>query len=264
MDDSPRSKPGNRFLPFIVIIGFLIVLTLAAIRFWPTRTDTTGAPAASQSASEAGDAETSGKSPSGADIPYDQVTRDESLKSLMAERKEKYRVEEGVDVIAQSDETVTIQGNRISMKEIQELIRQKTGEIAEESISPDGSPGGQPLEMLGIYVVQPGDNIWNIHFRFLKDHFQQKQIGLSPKADEPDSKGYSSGIGKLLKFSENLVYIYNIKDKKLDTDLHVVEPYSKIIVYKMDMIFELLDNIDYGQIDEIRFDGDTLWIPPAS
>lgn len=180
----------------------------------------------------------------------------------MADRKEQYQVGDGIDMLAQSDETVTIQGNRISMKDIQELIRQKTGELTEETIGPGGQPVGAALEMFGLYVVQPGDNIWNIHFHFLQDHLRKKQIDLSPLADEPNSKGYSSGIGKLLKFSENLVYIYNIKDQSLDDDLNIIEPYSKIIVYKMDTIFHLLDQIDANKIDRIRFDGDTLWIPP--
>jgi hypothetical protein len=73
--------------------------------------------------------------------------------------------------------------------------------------------------------------------------------------------GYSSGVGKLLKFSENIVYIYNVKEKDFSQDLNLIEPHSKIIVYKMDRVFELLEQIDFGNINRIRFDGDTLWIP---
>jgi hypothetical protein len=242
----------------LVVIALLILAALAIIRFWP---DTFGK--ATPSPTDA-DAPPQGETAPGAELPFDQLNKDESLTSLMADRKEQYQVGDGIDMLAQSNETVTIQGNRISMKDIQELIRQKTGELTEETIGPSGQPVDAAPEMFGLYVVQPGDNIWNIHFRFLQDHFRQKRIDLSPLADEPNPEGYSSGIGKLLKFSENLVYIYNIKDKTLDSDLNVIEPYSKIIIYKMDTIFQLLDQIDANRIDQIRFDGDTLWMPPES
>lgn len=263
MEDAPKPQAKHRSPLPLVIVGLLIVLILAAIRFWPealTPSGTTGPPGATNATEE----EAAGQAAEGAQIPYNEADQDAAIQSLMAERKEQYQVGEGVDILAQSDESVTIGGNRVSMKDIQELIRQKTGEIAEEAIGPDATAPGRPLEMFGLYVVKPGDNIWNIHFQFLIDHFRQKQVQVAPLADEPNNKGYSSGIGKLLKFSENLVYIYNIKEKRLETDLDVIEPHSKILVYKIDMILKLLGNIDYNQIDEIRFDGDTLWIPPAS
>jgi len=113
----------------------------------------------------------------------------------------------------------------------------------------------------GIYIVQAGDNIWNIHFQFLKDYFDHRGIALSPLADEPNRRGSSSGIGKLLKFSENMVYIYNVRERKIDVDLNLIHPLSKIVVFKMKQVFTLLDGIDYGRVNRIQFDGETLWIP---
>ena len=49
------------------------------------------------------------------------------------------------------------------------------------------------------------DNIWNIHFEFLKEYFQYRGIVVTDSADEPKKKGGSSGIGRILKFSENMV-----------------------------------------------------------
>ena len=58
-----------------------------------------------------------------------------------------------------------------------------------------------------------------------------------------------------------MVYIYNVKERDFSQDLNLIEPYSKIIVYKMDRVFQLLEQLDYGNIDRIQFDGDTLWVP---
>jgi hypothetical protein len=43
--------------------------------------------------------------------------------------------------------------------------------------------------------------------------------------------------------------------------LNLIEPDSKIVVYKMDRVFELLEQLDYENINSIQFDGDTLWVP---
>jgi hypothetical protein len=194
-------------------------------------------------------------------IDYDKLGSDEALQSLMTQRKEDYDVGEGIDIIARSDETVQIGGTTVSMKELQKAIQLKLGEIAEETLGPDGLPIIQPAESYGIYIVQPGDNIWNIHFRFLKDYFARRNITLSAVADEPVKQGYSSGVGKLLKFSENMVYIYNIKDKQFSENLNLIEPQSKIVIYKMDRVFAFLEQVDYTNINRIQFDGDTLWVP---
>ncbi len=194
-------------------------------------------------------------------IEYGKLDSDPELKNMMDARKEALHVGEGIDIIAKSDETLQIGKNRVSMKELQDQIRLKLGEIGEETLGPDGQPLPADPETFGIHVVQPGDNIWNIHFAFLQDYFRRRGIALTPSADEPNHRGFSSGVGKLLKFSENMVYIYNVKDKAFSQDLNLIEPDSKIVVYKMDRVFELLEQLDYENINRIQFDGDTLWVP---
>ncbi len=76
--------------------------------------------------------------------------------------------------------------------------------------------------------------------------------------------GYSSGVGKILKFSEKLVHIYNLKTDQIDTNLSVLDPLQKVVIYKMDVIFDLLDQLDYKRVDRLEFDGETLWIPQES
>ncbi len=116
-------------------------------------------------------------------------------------------------------------------------------------------------EIYGIHVVRPEDNIWNIHFEFLKEYFQNRGIRLSPLSDEKTQEGISSGVGKILKFSEKMVHIFNIKERELQSDLNMIHPLSKIVVFNMGQAFDLLNQIDYENITEIRFDGENLWVP---
>jgi len=142
------------------------------------------------------------------------------------------------------------------------------GDISPEThldIYPPQSP--KPYETstyLGIRVVQPGTNIWEIHFALLKEYFQYKGVQISPNADEPKKSGESSGVGKILKFSEQLVNIYNLKTQTFEHDLNVIQPMSVIVIYNMSQIFGVLDDIDYSVIDRIEFDGESLWIPSVS
>ncbi len=117
-------------------------------------------------------------------------------------------------------------------------------------------------EIYGIHVVRSGDNIWDIHFNFLREYFDYREIHLSPAADEP-VRGRSTGVGKILKFSENMVFIYNVREERLVTDLNLIHPHSKIVVFNMGEALSLLSQIDYENIDRIYFDGETLWIPGA-
>ncbi len=113
----------------------------------------------------------------------------------------------------------------------------------------------------GVYIVRPGDNIWNIHFQFLKENFKYRGITLSPVADEPDARGVSSGVGKILKFAEGMVYIYNLQEQQLEDNIDIIHPLSKIIVFNMARAIELIREIDQEDIKHIQFDGETLWLP---
>ncbi len=119
-------------------------------------------------------------------------------------------------------------------------------------------------DMFGVYVVKRNDNIWNIHFAFLKDYFENKGVSISPVADEPENGGKSSGVGKILKFAERIVYIYNIRERKLDVNLDLISPKSKIVVFRMEEIFAFLDELNLETVDRIRFDGENIWIPAES
>ncbi len=194
-------------------------------------------------------------------IDYEDLEKDNTLKTLMENRKEELGIQKSLDLIVESDETFIVGGLKVSMREILEKAFTKSGEVYQEEISASGGSTPGKIRAYGIHVVQPGDNIWNIHFYILKEYYAFKGIQLTAKADEPGNLGFSSGVGKILKFSETMVIIYNLIEKKVVEDINLLEPLSKIVVYNMDEVFSLLEEINYDNVDKIQFVGKNIWIP---
>jgi hypothetical protein len=194
-------------------------------------------------------------------IDYGKIKEnsDSTLTDLMNERKEPYGVEQSIDMIVKSDESIKVGDETVPMKTILDQVRLEQGEIIETNLgkTPEEKKPGE----YGIRVVQAQENIWDIHFKLLKDYYAHKGIHVSPLADEPDLQGRSSGVGKILKFSEHMVHIYNMREHKLETDLNQIYPLTKVVVYNMSFIFALLDRVDYQDVHRIEFDGETLWLP---
>jgi hypothetical protein len=194
-------------------------------------------------------------------IDYGQLRQsgDDMLTQLMKERKANYGVEKSVDMIVKPEESIKVGDKTVPMRKILNQVRLEQGDILETDLE-TGAAKERPLEY-GIHVVHEDDNIWDIHFKLLKDYYDHKGIQVSPLADEPDVRGKSSGIGKILKFSEHMVHIYNVQEGRLEYNLDQIYPFSKIVVYNMSYIFALLDRIDYKDVARIEFDGETLWLP---
>jgi len=194
-------------------------------------------------------------------IDYKYLKKNKELSQLMISRKESLGIKKSLDMIVHSDESFKIGDVQISMRDILEKAFILEGTVFEEKINDSGAVQPKKIKEYGIYVVQSGDNLWNIHFNILREFYEYQGINVSPNADEPIDEGMSSGIGKILKFSETVVIIYNLIEKKVDSDINLLEPLSKIVVYNMDEVFSLLHEVTYDNIDRIQFDGKTIWIP---
>jgi hypothetical protein len=254
---SPQSEAKSSPKTGVIIAVILILVALyGGFRYFTSSTPEPIDAAKEQAATTAESGSVAVETPTVVDVG--RVESDAKLKEMMDQRKEDYGTTSAVAAIVKSDETIQVGDTQISMNEILDKIRLQRGDVIESDI---GGPGTPELEEYGIYLVHPGDNIWNIHFRFLKDYLSHKGIAVGPMADEPVSAGGSSGVGKLLKFSEKIVYIYNVKERRLDVDLDMIQPMTKIVVYNMKEVFALLDQIDYDHVNHIQFDGETIWIP---
>ncbi len=194
-------------------------------------------------------------------IDYQDLNKDQALKTMMEERKNKLGIKKSLDMIVKSNESFVVGDSKVSMQTILEKAFVKKGEVFQEKITDSGSTAPLKIKEYGVYVVQPGDNIWNIHFRILKEYYSNKNIGIGEKADEPGTSGFSSGVGKILKFSETMVVIYNLIEKKVTKNINLIEPLSKVVVYNMDDVFALLEEVNFNNVDRIQFDGKNIWIP---
>ena len=257
-----ETENSNNLLPLLVIGAFILALVAAGLIWWYQKQarvapDSVTPPVISR--------QDSIQSPSV--IEYQEGKETKEVQDLTEKRKADLGIKESIDLVLKADESLKIGGAVVSMKEILDHIKIKRGEIIEDDLKKkaleevNGATSGKAVGVYGIHVVKTDDNIWNIHFRFLKDYFEKRGISLSPISDEATAAGYSSGVGKILKFSENMVYVYNVRDHRLDVDLDMIHPLSKVVVFDMGRVFALLDQIDYKNVNRIQFDGETLWIP---
>jgi len=120
-------------------------------------------------------------------------------------------------------------------------------------------PAKKPVSYYGVYVVRPGDNLWNIHFAFLREYFGSRGIPIPSDADEPHGSK-SSGIGRMLKYAETMVHIFNLKTRTLSTNLNLLEPKEKIVIFNLSALNKALAPLTYEQIDRVHFDGRDLSI----
>ncbi|MDY6825333.1 MAG: hypothetical protein SWH68_16295 [Thermodesulfobacteriota bacterium] len=249
-----RKKRTTIALAIVVII---MIAAATAITFIQSRSQKGEAPEAAADKSATGTPEAKKQKV----LDYENLYKDSSLAKEMDERKKKYGLNESVDMVAKSDEAVKVGDKTVSMETIKEKSELGKGRVVETDLGGDLAVAPENVAEYGIHVVQTGENIWDIHFKLLKDYFEEKGVSLSPLADEPARNGTSSGVGKILKFSEKSVIIYNLNKNKIEIDLDIIQPLEKIVVYQMEELFSLLDKIDYKNIKELEFDGTTLWIP---
>jgi hypothetical protein len=194
----------------------------------------------------------------GVTFDLNRLGRDAKLAQLTVERKQRFGIDKGLDLISRADEIIRIGTRTVAMKEILDEI----DSAAHLAPRPSLPAQGQTVDgYYGIYLVEPDDNIWNIHILFLQEALASRGISLLPIADEPDHHGFSSGQGKILNFPDEMAHIYNIAQRRLERDLSRVTAMNLLIVYDLQALLRLLDQIDQGRLNHIEFDGQSIWMP---
>ena len=202
-------------------------------------------PGAAQKPAPAAGAVAKGKMPASGDV--------------QASRKRPYGLEESLDAVVRSDEKIKVGDKVIPVTELQrKLMVQQRGQVMESSL---GKP--EKISVWGVHVVRPGESLWSIHFRLLREYMAARGVKLGAKADQPTTEGYSSGVGKVLKFAEHMVGVYNTQTRHMSRNLNMLEPGHKVVVYNLTEIFAQLAKINPRDLSGVMYDGRVLFFPES-
>jgi hypothetical protein len=173
------------------------------------------------------------------------------------ERKQNFGVDQSLDIIVRSDESIVINDAKIPVAELQRQLNLYRGEMTDQSLD----PRRDQLSAWGAYLVRPGDNLWAIHLRLLREYMASRGVKVPPGADRPLAGGYSSDLGKILKFAEHMVGVYNVQTGQMSHNLNLLEPGEKIIVFNLSEIFAQLQDMDLKDLRGVMYDGRVLIFP---
>jgi hypothetical protein len=174
-----------------------------------------------------------------------------------AQRKAPYGVDKSLDAVLRGDETLRVGEHKVAVAELErKLTVEQRGQLLDKPLGPD-----QKMAAWGVHLVRPGDNLWHIHYALLREYMAKRGVNLPPNADQPTPQGRSSGVGKVLKFAENMVGVYNLKTQHMDRDLNLLEPGEKVVVFNLTEIFEQLARIEPADLEGVLYDGRVLLFP---
>ncbi len=174
-----------------------------------------------------------------------------------AERKEPYGVDKSLDAVLRSDETLRVGEHRVPVAELErKLMVEQRGQLLDKPLGE-----GQKVSAWGVHLIRPGDNLWQIHYALLREYLAKRGVNLPPRADQPTPQGTSSGVGKVLKFAEHMVGVYNFKTGHMDRNLNLLEPGEKVVVFNLSEIFEQLAQIQPADLEGVMYDGRVLLFP---
>lgn len=189
------------------------------------------------------------------------------FQASQSERREAFQLRESVDHIVRRDEPFEIGGKKITIGEILGTPPAIIPHIEESEIGskvrrpiPSGTPSplAQSQGYYGVRYVRPAENLWSIHHAMIREYFARRGIILSKDADRPASDGRSSGVGRLLKFIEGAVYVYDLDQHRFEKDLGSIQPHSIVVFFKISDFFAALDDLQPRDLASIRYVGNNL------
>lgn len=190
-----------------------------------------------------------------------------SAESTQLERKEAFGLKNSVDFIVRKDEPFEASGKKWTIEEIQQQLHPEDKQeevlhpIQEVNVGPSirkpiaavQPSGAQSPGYYAVRVVIPGENLWNIHFAIIQEYLARRQVFLAARSDEPSSDGTSSGIGRLLKFIEGVVFVYNLQQNRNEKDPNLIHPHEIVVFFKISDLFAALDQLQPEDLQRLRY-----------
>jgi len=190
-----------------------------------------------------------------------------SPQASQAERQQIAGFKDSVDYIVRADEPFEVGGKTWTIDQIRNRLLPEEGkepllpQITEADVGPSirkpiVAPAPQrpkPADYYAVRIVQPGDNLWNIHYQIIRDYLARRHIILAADADKPHPDGRSSGIGRLLKFIESVVVVYDFDKNRAEKDLNLIHPYHIVVFFKISDLLSALDQLQPDDLNRIRY-----------
>jgi len=189
-----------------------------------------------------------------------------ALEANQEERRAAFQLKESVDHIVLKNEPFEVGGKMRTIEEIEKRLRGERelkqlipfiqerdveGSLASASSFPSQVAEGSTF--YGVRVVRPMENIWDIHYRIIREYLLRRGITLAADADEPYPDGRSSGIGRLLKFMEGVVFVYNLDANRLEGNLNLISPDTVLVFFKISSLFSALDQLQADDLPRLRY-----------
>ncbi len=210
-----------------------------------------------------------------------------SPETSQEERKDAFGLKTSVDHVVQPQEPFSAHGRQWTVEEIQKRLAGRAAQpqdhrgLSQEPGTERKAVGGylpKPVPATspstasektiyyGVRLVRPGENLWKIHYGVIQEYFARRGIELPPRADQPRADGRSTGIGRLLKFLESIVRVYDARRNRLVDDIDLLHPDDLIVFFNISQLFEALDQVEAKELEALRYLGSTLQIrrPSAS
>lgn len=189
------------------------------------------------------------------------------VESSQEQRKQAFGLMNSIDHIVLKDEPFEVGGKSYTIEQLQSGTRKATGlpEIVPEIQEKDvGSSVRRPIRAnqpapekervyYAVRIVKPYENLWKIHFGLFREYLARRQVLLAADADRPLADGRSSGIGRLLKFVEGVVTVYDVTENRAQKDINLIQPHSVIIYFKISDLFKALDQMQAEDLKWLRY-----------
>jgi hypothetical protein len=255
--------------PWVLALLLLALALFLVIKFWGQETPQV---ATSQKPGEKQIAQTKEAAPAGQEVkapapptptqsgvvqvgPQGKTAQTQAEEQ--AKRKEPYGLDKSLDAVVRSDESIKVGDTVVAVGDLErKLVVGQRGEILEKPLGET-----KRVSAWGVHVVRPGENLWDIHYELLREYLKSRGVTLPPGADRPDPQGFSSGVGKILKFAEHMVGVYNLKTGKMSANLNQLEAGHKVVVFNLSEIFAQLAKIDPHDLSGVMYDGRVLLFP---
>ncbi len=183
------------------------------------------------------------------------------------ERARAFHMEESIDHIVRRDEPFDVEGKDWTLdgilgklaegyepQELVPFIKESTiGSSVRRPIREPLAAHLQPDRYYGVRVVRPGENIWTIHYGIFREYMSRRGVDIPRAADRPLDDGRSSGVGRLLKFMEEFVLVYNIQQNERIKNIHLIYPSTAIVFFNISDLFGMFDQLDVATLRSLRY-----------